>query len=297
MAGKFSEVVDDYLSSDTFAALAPATQGNWKRALMRASNGTLGSLDVEHVRPAVIQAHLDGFSDFPGKQSVTREALRALEKWAIVRDRLSGSITLGTQIIGSDGGHDPWTDEQIEAAIKYARGGLSRVISLAINTGQRGSDIVKMRWSDVVAHEGRQGINVLQLKTGRQLWIPLTAEFCAEMATWERRPPFFIVLTPSGLPFSRNRLSHDWTYERDHNPNLAEHKAAKLVLHGLRSSTVIRFRKLGFTELEIASYIGMSEPMVRRYSRHANQQKMALASVERLENYRKVDQKRNNETK
>lgn len=286
MPGKFSEVIDDYISFlDAEDRLAESTKGNWKRALLLASR-SMGSLDIEVVRPALVQAHLDGLADFPGKQSVAQAAIRSLEKWAIVRDKLQSSITIGTRIIGSDGGHDPWTEDQIATAIKSARKDLSRVVSLAINTGQRGSDIVKMRWSDIVTYDERQGVNVIQQKTGRQLWIPLTTEFSAEIATWERRPPFFLILAPDGKPFNRTRLSHDWTYERNDNPALASHKQSGLVLHGLRASTVIRLRKMGFTELEIASYIGMSPQMVARYSRHANQQKMALASVERLENFR-----------
>jgi integrase len=163
-----------------------------------------------------------------------------------------------------------------------ARQDLAHVIALAIETGQRGSDIVKMRWSDLTEHSGRQGIGVTQQKTGKGLWIPLTSQFVQTLSAWEKKPPFFLVLAPDGRQYSRNRLSHEWALERDSNPTLASLRGK--VLHGLRATTVIRLRRMGFTELEISSFIGMSEPMVARYSRLANQQKSALATVERIEN-------------
>lgn len=274
---KFSPVIDQYLSSPQFKNLAKATQSNWKRALLLAQK-TLGHLPKEQIRPSIIQAHLDGLSDFPGKQEIAKTALKAVEKWSLVRDLMPQPFTLGVLTVGSDGGHEPWSDEEIEIAERSSRPDIARAVSLAINTGQRGSDIVKMRWSDLEMHDGRTWVNVIQKKTGKQLSIPLL--FGLELEGWERRPPFFLV----GRQISRNRLSHDWTLERDTNPALERHKERGLVLHGLRASTVIRLRMMGFTELEIASLIGMSEPMVSRYSRLANQKKMALASVERIEN-------------
>ncbi len=281
MQGDFAHVIDEYLAYLKTRDLAPATVESWTRALMLAGKG-MGFLQPGEIDAAVVQGFLDALSDFPAKQMTCRSALKALEKWALVRRKLPHAITYGTQVIGSTGGHEPWTDEQIATAIKSARGVLSHVVSLAIETGQRGSDIVKMRWSDLSEQDGRQGIAITQQKTGRRLWVPLTTAFSQTLATWEKRPPFFLVLAADGRQYTRNRLSHDWAIERDTNPELAGLKGR--VLHGLRSSKVIRLRKQGFTELEISSFIGMSEPMVARYSRLANQQTMALRSIERIEN-------------
>jgi integrase len=249
----------------------------------------MGFLEPGEIDSAVVQEFLDALSDFPGKQTKCRSALKALEKWAIVRRKIPHPITYGTQVMGSTGGHEPWTDEQVLAAELHARTDLSRVVSIAINTGQRGSDIVKMRWSDITEQDGRQGIAVTQQKTGKRLWIPLTGEFSKTIATWDRRPPFFLILAPDVRQYSRNRLSHEWALERDTNPDLTSLRG--MVLHGLRSSCVIRLKKMGFTALEISSLIGMSLPMVERYCRFADQTKMNLASIERIENFRQESSK------
>jgi integrase len=159
---------------------------------------------------------------------------------------------------------------------------LARVITLASNTGQRGSDLVKMRWSDIETYEGRLGINVIQKKTGLQIWVPFTQALAAAVETWERRPTF-LLLKEGGLPFSREQLSNQWLRERDTRPALAPLKAAGLVLHGMRATAVVRLRRAGASTGQIADMVGMSEPMVNRYCRFSVQRDNALAAVHFLD--------------
>lgn len=285
MPGNFSHVIKTFLDSPYFKGLGESTKDHWKRELVLAEV-TLGEFDVAELRPSIIQAHLDGLATYPGKQSTAKTAIKALESWAIVRDFLPHTITLGTKVIGSDGGHEPWTDQEVADAIEHARPDLGRAVLLAVSTGQRGSDIVKMRWSDIEEKGGRFGVNVIQRKTGVRLLVPFTHEFSAKVQKWERRPPFFLVLAPDGRQFSRSRLSHDWTYEREENALLASHKLRGLVLHGLRSTACVRLNSQGATTLEISSMTGMSEPMVARYCRLANKNRLAMQAMDRIDNVR-----------
>ena len=158
-AGNFAGVVAAYLDSEKFKALAPSTQGGYRRHLGLAQS-VLGDRTVDVMRPALVQAFLDGLADRPATQKAAQTALKALERWAVRRDMLTRQLTMGTEAPGSRGGHKPWTEAQIRTAIDHARPDLSRVITLAANTGQRGSDLVRMRWSDLEVYEGRLGLNV-----------------------------------------------------------------------------------------------------------------------------------------
>lgn len=282
--GTFASVIRQYQASAAFAALAPATQRNYNDCLKIAEtpNG-LGGLSVEIIRPALVQIFLDELADTPGRQKIAKTALRAVEKWAVIRDLLPYPIMTGTYTVPSDGGHEPWSFDQVALAEQKARPDLARVVTLAVHTGQRGSDIVRMRWSDIEEQDKRQGINVVQKKTGRRLWVPFTAELVEKMAAWEKKPPFFIVLKPDGTAYTRELLSWHWNHERDNNDALDALREPPLVLHGLRATAVVRARKAGASVLEIASMFGMSEPMVARYSRLADQTEMALAVVHRLD--------------
>jgi integrase len=282
-SGTFAQVIRAYMSSPKWETLAPNTKSNYGLPLRLAERPeTLGAISVEIIRPALVQAFLDGFADRPGAQKSAQTALKAVERWAIVRDLVPHPITTGTEAPGGQGGYSPRTDEQVELAERCARPHIARIITLAANTGQRSSDLVRMRWSDIEEHEGRPGINVIQKKTGLVLWVPMTQELMRAAATWERRPTF-IALKEDGRPWERTQLSNQWERERDTKAALAPLKAAGLVLHGLRATAVVRLRRAGANTGQIADMIGMSELMVKRYSRFSLQCENALAAVHYLD--------------
>lgn len=112
--GTFAWVIRQYLMSAKFDGLSAASRDSYARYLRIAEHpDSLGPIPVEQMRPALVQAFLDGLADRPTVQAVARTAIKAVEKWAIVRDLLPQPITMGTEVIKSDGGHTPWTDEQV----------------------------------------------------------------------------------------------------------------------------------------------------------------------------------------
>lgn len=279
----FAVVIKKFLLSEKFMSLGIGTQGNYRRLLQLAeSPDGLGGVPVEEMRPALVQAFLDGLSDKPGAQMNAKTSLKTLEKWAIVRDLLPRPITTGTETLGSDGGHEPWSSDHVDIAERTASPHLSRVISLAANTGQRGSDLIRMRWTDVEDHHGHPGINVTPMKLqGRlKIWVPFTQALIQKMATWERRPGF-IVLNFDGQPFhNRHQLSNQWNRERE---KLGLEAVSHLRLHGLRATAVVRLRRAGVSVPLISDMVGMSEKMVARYCRLSDQKENALAAVHILD--------------
>jgi len=275
--GCFAAVIRAFIASPKFQNYSPATREVWGRELRLAERpDTLGAISVNIIRPALVQAFMDGMSDRPGKQAAALAALRQVERWAIVRDLLCQPITTGVEFTRSHDGHKPWTDEQVQLAETQARPELARVVTLAANTGQRGSDLVKMRWTDIEDYKGRAGINVVQVKTGKEIWVPITHELATAMAGWERRPGF-ILLRPTGIPWTRKALTWAWIVERDTNPALAP--LAGLVLHGLRATACVRLLRAGANTRQIADMVGMSEQIVGRYCRFSVQRENASAAV------------------
>lgn len=288
--GHFAAVVRDFLASERFAALGDATKESWRRELVLAETH-LGHFMAEEMRPALIQGFLDGLATKPGKQSVAYAALVQVSKWGTVRDRLSMPITHGCETIGSDGGHIPWTEEQVEIGIKYARRGIDRVIALAVETGQRMSDYVRMTWGDLQEFDNRPGINVRggQKKTHRSQWVPFTQGFLPILQGWERRPGP-ILSRPDGMPWQPGSLGSQWAVERSTNPALEplrevewESMKRPLVLHGLRGTKCVRCLLAGATTRQIADMTGMSEITVKRYTRFTSQKQNAVAAVYHLD--------------
>jgi len=281
-ANSFAAVIRLYYASPKFQALERSTQAGYRQYLKVAEHpDVLGALPVGVIRPALVQEFLDAFADRPGAQQRAKVAIKAVEKWALVRDLLPFPITTGTEVVGGGDGHRPWSEAQVACAEAYARPEVSRLVTLAANTGQRGSDLVRMRWSDIEKIDGSPGINVTTQKTGRVLWIPLTEALQAAMATWERRPGM-ILLTHYGQPWAHRRAAYEaWTTERDRNPRLGS--CAGLVLHGLRATAIVRLRRAGCPPTLISDMVGLSVQMIERYCRFADQRQSAMAAVHYLD--------------
>jgi integrase len=273
---------------------APNTRKAWTRELLFAAHpSALGNVPIDEIRPSIVQRFMNALHDRPGKQYVCLTALRQLEKYAVVLDLLPRQITLGVKIRKSNDGHKPWTEEQVAIALRRCPQHVARLVRLAVETGQRGGDLIRMCWTDLERKSGRLGINVVKTqKTKRRLWIPLTREFEAELLSWRdaRRviplgEPDYILHKPDGRPFERNDITGLWTYQRENNPHLE--KLGDLVLHGLRASAIVRLQQAGANTRQISEMIGLSEPMVARYTRHSEQDENALAAVNFLDEHRK----------
>lgn len=287
----FAMVVREFLASPKFQGdhWAASTKEVWARYLnLAARPNCLGAVQIADLRPALVQAFVDGLSGKPGVQQMSLSALRVLEKWAIVRDILCRPITLGVETEDSDGGHMPWNQQQVELAEKYARADFARMVTLGANTGQRGSDLVRMGWSDIESHKGERGICVTQQKTGRHVFVPITDKLSDAMRTWEKRPgPFLFKCEGEGF-WTRKQLGAAWKRHRKTNRNLEELDRADLTIHGLRAHACVELLRGGANTRQIADMVGMSEPMVKNYTRFSDQRDNAIAAVHLLNDKRRA---------
>jgi hypothetical protein len=108
-----------------------------------------------------------------------------------------------------------------------------------------------------------------------------------QWATWERQPGPFLRRLDGGLWESKN-LTLAWRHEKDRNKHLAEHKSLGLVLHGLRGHCCVRLSRAGLSDHQISDIVGMSIPMVGRYTRLSAQKENALAAVISLSRYKSL---------
>jgi hypothetical protein len=284
---KFAAVVRRFMSPDNPKWVLPQDKGgyadntkdSWGRALTFAIRpDCLGDLSVQEIRPSLVSAFFDGIAHKPGKQKVTLTALKQVEAWAIVRELLPRQITLGVKIMKSEGGHIPWTEAQVAFARANLRPDLARAVVLAALTGQRRGDLVRMRPTDIEVCNGFTGINVVQEKTKRTLWVPILPALASEMEKWERAPgPFLRRL--DGRPWKKDDLTDHMERARDKHP-----EQAGLVLHGLRGHACVQLRRSGLPGALIADVVGMSVPMVERYCRFSVQREYATAAIVHLQN-------------
>ena len=264
----FDAIADRYEASPHFRTLATGTQEFYARSL-RIARKAWGNLPIAQLRPNHVRALLDGMAARPSAANNTLSTLRALSAWALERGFIDASFTESVRRYQTEGGHKPWTEAQIAAAHEHLKGPVRRGVMLMLYTGQRGSDMVRMSWTDI--DDG--GFRLRQQKTGVEIWCPVVDALAAEMTAWERRPGPF-VLRPDGHPYSRKIFSLHFKAQRADIPELAG-----TTLHGLRATAVINLRMKGLSTAQIQDIIGMSMAMIERYSRYADRKRSGQAAI------------------
>lgn len=178
-------------------------------------------------------------------------------------------------------GHFPaWSMEEVAVALERFPEPLRRVVTLALYTGQRRGDLIKLPWSayDGVVVKLRQ-----QKKTkagNAMLVIPVHSELRAALERWKAdRVSPLILTTARGLAWSGTHLSTAMA-QAVRNAALP----AQLNVHGLRKLAAARLAEAGCSTLEIASITGhRSLSMISLYTASAQQAVLAAAAIERLE--------------
>ena len=155
---------------------------------------------------------------------------------------------------------------------------------LAINTGQRQGDLLRLPWS---AYDGTQ-IKIRQRKTGQYVPIPVADDLKAALDAAPRRSP--IILTNSaGKPWSESGFQSAW--------GKASMRAGirGRTFHDLRGTAVVKLARAGCTEAEIYAITGHKPSDVRAIlTAHYLPRDVEVASnaIAKLNAYKaRVDQK------
>jgi integrase len=264
----FEAVADRYEASAHFAELGEGTRTIYRRSL-KIARIAWGKAPLEHVRPKHVRAMLDELSETPGAANNMLGSLRAFSAWALERGHIDHSFTEAVKPYKVTGGHKPWTDAQVDAAHEHLTGMVRRGVMLMLYTGQRGSDMVRLGWTDI--DDG--GFRIQQQKTQREIYCPIADELAEEMGRWEKQPGPFVVQA-GGYRYSRKQFSVHFNEARETIPALAG-----VTLHGLRATAVIRLRMAGLETAQIQDIIGMSMGMIERYARFADRKRSGKAAV------------------
>lgn len=142
-----------------------------------------------------------------------------------------------------------WTEADEESLLKLAPERIRMAYLLAVWTGQRQGDLLRLTWN---AYDGAY-IRLRQGKTGKRVVIPVSAPLKAALDTAEaNRLADTILTTTRGTPWTSHGFSASW------RKMLAKAKIAGLTFHDLRGTAVTRLALAGCSEAEIATFTGHS---------------------------------------
>lgn len=172
--------------------------------------------------------------------------LSRILSWALKRGLIrtnpcaeGGKLYHGTRV------NKIWSDDDVARFIAIAPSHLRLAMMLALNTGQRQGDLLKLTWS---AYDGKI-IRVRQRKTGAYVPVPVSDELRKVLDAAPRRSPVMLVNT-DGKPWSESGFQSAW--------GKATMRAGVrgLTFHDLRGTAVVTLARAGCNEVEIYSITG-----------------------------------------
>jgi integrase len=271
--------VEKYLASDVFnpaskQAYAEGTCYNYRKHLdllkARLGSGILVDLDQE-----AVEVYSAEIAREHGPSAGDDQIAMISNLWECAKGfrefKRNGRINPTTRIkrhYQHDGeGHLVWPEEVIEkfdadcpAHLQFVRLGLHY-------TGQRGGDVVNMKWTDF---DGKQ-IYVVQEKTGKKLWLNCPKPLLAALKREQRKSNHeFIFLHAYGDPFANAQTLSHAIRNRLHALGITDY-----TMHGLRKNAGMELAEAGATVEEIMAVLGHKTPkMAMFYCEQARQKIM-----------------------
>lgn len=234
-----------------------------------------GDILVEHLHRRHVKAILARWSGTPHAATRVLRVLRRICDVAIDQEWITIDPTYGVEWAPEYDGWRAWTDsEMADYEAHWPVGTTPRLVyALALWTGQRRSDVVRMRWD----HLREGGIDVVQKKGGKALWVPIHPELRLVLEATPRRHDVIIV-TQYGRPFSDKAIGmrmQEWTAKAG--------IAAGATIHGLRKTLGRLLAENGATTRQLMEILGHDAiEHAELYSRAAEQRVLARDGMAKI---------------
>jgi pimeloyl-ACP methyl ester carboxylesterase len=195
--GTFAALAIRYYGSPQYQTLSATSRSNYRRVI----DGFLkqhGHRQVDQMTREHVDIIIGKMGNKPGAGIILLKRLRTLVRYAMALGWADRDPTAGVKSYRSKEIHT-WNEEEIAIFEKrWPEGSRERLaFALLLYTGQRGSDVHRMMWTDLVG----DAIRVAQQKTAAKLSIPIHASL-SRLLEFAVRNHATILATAYGKPFS-----------------------------------------------------------------------------------------------
>jgi integrase len=249
--GTLMTLVAAFKGSADFQRLSPASVKSYLRYIRLIEDEfgdlPLAALEDRRMR-GEFKAWRDRYANTPRKADYAWTTLSRILSFS--KDR--GLIGLnpcqgGGRLYSVDRTDKLWRDEDVSAFLAEANQELALAMTLALWTGQRQGDLLRLPWS---AYDGRQ-IRLRQSKSGRRVSVPVGEPLKILLDRTMRRGPLILTST-RGSPWTSDGFRTSW------GKTCAKAGIAGLTFHDLRGSAVVRLALADATVPQIATFTGHS---------------------------------------
>jgi enterobacteria phage integrase len=274
--GTLGQVIEKYLASDEFARKATSTKTVYRKLLDElkeiAGRGLMADLRERHIREIRKR--------FAAKSVADKAVMLLRVLWGFAKEELAMDLERNPgeeirKLHKVSKSHESWPEELVARFEAEAQPRPSAQLALALlsYTGQRVSDVAKMRWADF---DGKE-IHVRQQKTGAELWIPCHSALRETLEATNRKSEF-ILTGAFGKPYGAHGLS------KMIGTALRTMNVRGYSAHGLRHRAGKLLAQAGCTSLQIMAILGhRTLKETERYTRGAEQRKLGRQAIAKME--------------
>ncbi len=250
-AGTLMTVIADYKASPDFTALAPSSRRMYLRyiGLIEQAFGDLplAALADRRVR-GEFKTWRDTFAATPRTADYAWTTLARLMSFAKDRGTIATNpCEKGGRLYAADRTDKFWGEPEIAALLAVASDQIKLALVLALWTGQRQGDLLRLPWS---AYDGSR-IRLRQSKTGRRIVMPAGLPLKGLLDAADRRGPVILV-NSHGRPWTSDGFRTSWAKA------CGRAGVCGLTFHDLRGSAVVRLALAEATVPQIATFTGHS---------------------------------------
>lgn len=258
--GTVASLIRLYLGSVKFEKKRESTQREYRRMLTQLEK-KFGTMPIAALASPRVIAKFTDYQEEIGRDR-PREAdnrltvLSAVFGYAKGKGQMARNPLEGFErLYQGDRSERIWTEADVLTFMKGAPVELQRAMILAIHTGQRYGDLVRLRRSD---YDG-DAISLKQSKTSQRVWIKCTSALKTMLEGAPKVGPF-ILTRPDGRPWFTEKddkaLGKAWTAHMKEAGLYAESAADRLHFHDLRGTAVTLLAEAGATVPQIVAITG-----------------------------------------
>jgi integrase len=256
--GVILSILQDYQASEDFRGLADSTRRSYVPLIVRIEKEfgdfPLSALTDRRTR-GVFMAWRDKIAASSGRRQADYawSVLARVLSWSLDRGLVAAyPCTHGGRLYRGSRRENIWTAADEATFLERAPTRLRLPLLLALWTGQRQGDLLRLPWS---AYDGTH-IRLRQSKKGARVVIPVGAPLKAALDVAAKHSPIILV-NSRRKPWTSGGFRASW------RKACAAAGIAGLTFHDLRGTAVTRLAIVGATEAEIATFTGHSLQTVR----------------------------------
>lgn len=269
--GSYEELARLYLQGAEYRQLSPKTKEEYRSRIERGRH-LFDGIPVAAVSKKYVKMVRDDMQDTPAAANSMVKVQKTLWYYAMEMELVDKNPWARVKAF-KGGAWEAWPAPALERAHTTLTGPSLTAFLLALYTGQRKGDVLKMRWHDIDYVENF--IRVVQQKTDKPLQIPIHPTLAEHLNSLQRNG-VTVVGRRDGRQYTISGFNRIWRRQQ------AKHGFTGLKFHGLRRNAVNALLEAGCEVPEVSAVTGQSFEMVQHYAAGVNQGLLAQSAMNKL---------------